>query len=301
MADYADTASLSSSRPERSAPSKRRASSPSFDPSGLPAGDDTVNAQAPGAEPSLDPHAQQEQHDAASAPVAAEVEGVAVRQATLSGFETPETGQAEPASADDASAATATRRAARTKRAAAPSVADAEPTLATGDADVALPAAALSEPSFHAADDASAEAPASAVETRLDALQSALADQRRMAAASSRRLKWVLVAASAAVLASVGFGIAQSVRFDSLANESRAEQARLEQFILKQQSSLDDISQRLATLAATPAVAAETPAPARAAVATPAPARHTAARSSRAAPAHHTAKATQKTGQKAPR
>lgn len=139
-------------------------------------------------------------------------------------------------------------------------------------------------------------APPHALAQRFDALQGALAEQRRMVAASSRHGKWVLAAASAAVLASVGFGIAQSVRLDSLANESRAEQARLEQFILKQQSTLDDLTQRLATPPAAPvAVEAEAPpaAPARAVAPTkPAPARHAAAHPAHKASAHRAQKAT---------
>ncbi|HKR45093.1 MAG TPA: hypothetical protein VJU59_36410, partial [Paraburkholderia sp.] len=186
-----------------------------------------------------------------------------VRQGTLSGFESPESTQAVAAPVDEASAtspvaaATTARRAPRAKRAAAPAVAEAvEPGV--GEMQEPAGAAFVAEPSFAAgpaervepigfASEAAQAAPEpDALTQRLDALQGALAEQRRMAVASSRQQKWVLAAASVAVLAAVGFGIAQSVRLDSLANESRADEARLEQFILKQQSTLDDLSQRVA-------------------------------------------------------
>ncbi|MCX5543609.1 hypothetical protein M3A49_29670 [Paraburkholderia sp. CNPSo 3076] len=244
----------------------------------------------------------------------------AVRQGTLSGFESAEPARAMAALAEEAGAAspvagaTTARRAPRAKRAAASAVAEA---VAPGIGAVQDPAAAafVAEPSF-AADSAERVEPTGfapeaaqtatepdALTQRLDALQGALAEQRRMAVASSRQQKWVVAAASVAVLASVGFGIAQSVRLDSLANESRADEARLEQFILKQQSTLDELSQRVAaqTAAATAAAAApaETPAaPARVssraapAKASPAPARHAAAHAARAAHAKSAQKAT---------
>ena len=243
-----------------------------------------------------------------------------VRQGTLSGFENPEPAQAAAAPGDEASVAspvagaTTARRAPRARRTAAPAVAEA---VAPGFGEAQDPAAAfVAEPSFaidntervepagFAPEAAQTAAEPNALAQRLDALQGALAEQRRMAAAASRQLKWVLAAASVAVLASVGFGIAQSVRLDSLANESRADEARLEQFILKQQSTLDDLSQRLAAqtavTAAAAAAAAETPAapPARAAVkaspakASPAPARRAAAHPTHAAHAKSAQKAT---------
>ncbi|WP_154677875.1 hypothetical protein [Paraburkholderia nodosa] len=248
----------------------------------------------------------------------------AVRQGTLSGFESAEPARAMAAPAEEAGAAspvagaTTARRAPRAKRAAAPAVAEA---VAPGVGEMPDPAGAafVAEPSF-AADSAERMEPTGfapeaaqtatepdALTQRLDALQGALAEQRRMAVASSRQQKWVVAAASVAVLASVGFGIAQSVRLDSLANESRADEARLEQFILKQQSTLDDLSQRVAAqtaaaiaAAAAAAAAAETPAAASARVssraapakASPAPARHAAAHAARAAHAKSAQKAT---------
>ncbi|MEX3942501.1 hypothetical protein AB4Y44_23625 [Paraburkholderia sp. BR10937] len=242
----------------------------------------------------------------------------AVRQGTLSGFESPEPAQAVAAAADEAgaarpvAAATTARRAPRAKRAAAPAVAEA---MAPGVGEVRDPAGAafVAEPSF-AADPAerveptgfaSEAAPAAtepdALTQRLDALQGALAEQNRMAVASSRQQKWVLAAASVAVFASVGFGIAQSVRLDSLANESRADEARLEQFILKQQSTLDDLLQRVAAqTAAAATAAAETPAAAPAHVspraapakASPAPAHRAAAHATHTPHAKSAQKAT---------
>ncbi|MCP3727634.1 hypothetical protein M3I53_31700 [Paraburkholderia sp. CNPSo 3272] len=237
----------------------------------------------------------------------------AVRQGTLSGFESPESGQAVAAPVDEASAtspvaaATTARRPPRAKRAAAPAVAE---TAAPGVAEVRDSAgAAVAEPSFAAEPAerveptgfASEAAPAAtepdALTPRLDALQGALAEQRRMALASSRQQKWVLAAATMAVLASAGFGIAQSMRLDSLANESRADEARLEQFILKQQATLDDLAQRVAaqtaaaaTATAAATAAAETPAAAPArlspraapAKASPAPAHRAAAHATHA-------------------
>ncbi|MCP3708479.1 hypothetical protein M3I54_16025 [Paraburkholderia sp. CNPSo 3274] len=245
----------------------------------------------------------------------------AVRQGTLSGFENPEAALAVAAPVDEANAAspvagaTTARRAPRAKRAVAPAVAEA---VTPGVGEVQDPAAAafVAEPSFaadhaerveptgFASEAAQAATEPDALTQRLDALQGALAEQRRMAVASSRQLKWVLAAAAAAVLASAGFGIAQSVRLDSLANESRADEARLEQFILKQQSTLDDLSQRVAAqsaaAAAAAAAAAETPAAPSARVsaraapakAPPAPARHAASHSTRAAHAKSAQKAT---------
>ncbi|MEX3692362.1 hypothetical protein AB3X91_21940 [Paraburkholderia sp. BR14263] len=247
----------------------------------------------------------------------------AVRQGTLSGFESPESAQAVAMPVDEASAtspvagATTARRAPRAKRVAAPAVAEAvEPGI--GVVQEPAPEAFVAEPSFAAgpaervepigfASEAAHAAPEpDALTQRLDALQGALAEQRRMAVASSRQQKWMLAAASMAVLASVGFGIAQSVRLDSLANESRADEARLEQFILKQQSTLDDLSQRVAAqtaaaaAAAAATAAAETPAPpparmssrAVAAKASPAPAHRAAAHSTRAPHAKSAQKAT---------
>jgi len=348
MADYADTASLSSSRPERSAQSSRDATSPSFDASELPAALDSGNAAntANAADPQA--HASGHSRDeglpaSASAPVTGEA-AASVRQGTLSGFEAPEPAQAVPAIDDEAAAAspvagaTSTRRVTRAKRATAQGSADAalstvaatQEVLAGSEAAVSLEpqphatphenAAALAsidatpEPSPERVSEATAIAdapfsvmsperveptslapegtPQHTLAQRFDALHGVLAEQRRMAAASSRQLKWVLGVASAAVLASVGFGIAQSVRLDRLANESRAEQARLEEFILKQQSTLEDLTQRLATPVAAPAAEAPSVAPVRAAAApaTPAPTRHAAARPARAAHAHRTQK-----------
>jgi hypothetical protein len=176
----------------------------------------------------------------------------------------------------------------------------AEPSFAAGPAERV-------EPIGFASEAAQAAPEPDALTQRLDALQGALAEQRRMAVASSRQQKWVLAAASVAVLAAVGFGIAQSVRLDSLANESRADEARLEQFILKQQSTLDDLSQRVtaqtaaaAAAAAAATAAAETPAAAPARVssraapakASPAPAHRAAAHSTHAAHAKSAQKAT---------
>ncbi len=311
MADYADTASLSSSHPERTAPWQPRATSA---PSNV--------TESPVASESDGPQALDGEGLAAVAQADAPV-----RQGTLSGFENPEPAQAAAASGDEASVAspvagaTTARRAPRAKRAATPAVAGAgiEP-VAPGFGEAQGPAAAafVAEPSFaidnaervepagFAPEAAQAAAEPNALAQRLDALQGALAEQRHMAAASSRQLKWVLAAASVAVLASVGFGVAQSVRLDSLANESRANEARLEQFILKQQSSVDDLSQRVAAqtaavtaATAAAAVAADTPAaPARAVVkaqpakAAPTPARRAAAHSTRAAHAKTAQKAT---------
>jgi hypothetical protein len=287
MADYADTASLSSSRSERSAPSKRRASStassdPSFDSPELPPVAGSADPHALRAEPTFDA--------AALASTAEEAEGAPVRQGTLSGFETPELAQdftptgEEAIEASPVAGATANRRAPRAKRTAAPAAVEAAETTPLAAAEEPV----LMEPQLHAETgdgfDASPRAEtAHPLAYRLDALQSAVADQRRIAAVSSRQLKWVLGTAAAAVLASVGFGVAQSVRFDSFANESRAEQARLEQFILKQQSTLDDLTQRLATPPAAPVAAVEP--------ASVAPARHAAPRPAHAAHAHRAQKA----------
>ncbi|PYE18836.1 hypothetical protein C7410_12129 [Paraburkholderia silvatlantica] len=311
MADYADTASLSSSPPERNAPWQPRATSASSDVTESPL---AVESDAP--------HAPVGEGLAAVAEADA-----AVRQGTLSGFESPEPAQAVAAPVDEASAAspvagaTTARRAPRAKRAAAPAAAEAAEPGVGAVHEVQEPGAAafVAEPSFAAgpaerveptgfASEVTQPAPEpDALTQRLDALQGALAEQRRVALASSRHQKWVLAAASAAVLASVGFGIAQSVRLDSLANESRADEARLEQFILKQQSTLDDLSQRVAAqtaaasaAAAAAAAAAETSAAAPARVssraapakASPAPAHRAAAHATRAAHAKSTQKAT---------
>lgn len=307
MADYADNASLSSSHPERNAPWQPRATSASSNVTESPVASESDGPQALVGEG-----------------LAAVAEADApVRQGTLSGFESLEPAQAAAAPGDEASVAspvagaTTARRAPRAKRAAAPAVAEAvAPSL--GETPEPAVAAFVAEPSFaidnlervepagFAPEAAQTAAEPNALAQRLDALQGALAEQRRVAAASSRQLKWVLAAASVAVLASVGFGIAQSVRLDSLANESRADEARLEQFILKQQSTLDDLSQRVAaqTAAATAAAAAATAAagtpaaPARPVVkaspakAAPTPARRAAAHSTRAAHAKSTQKAT---------
>ncbi|WP_233886288.1 hypothetical protein [Paraburkholderia flagellata] len=302
---------MSSSHPERNAPWQPRATAASSNVTESPVASESDGAQA-----------------LAGEGLAAVAEADApVRQGTLSGFESLKPAQAaaapgdEPSIASPVAGATTARRAPRAKRAAAPAVTEAvAPSL--GDAQDAA-AAFVAEPSF-AIDDAerveprvepagfapeaahTAAAEPDALAERLDTLQGALAEQRRMAAASSRQLKWVLAAVSVAVLASVGFGIAQSVRLDSLANESRADEARLEQFILKQQSTLDDLSQRVAaqTAAATAAAAAATAAaettaaPARPVVkaspakAAPTPARRAAAHSARAAHAKSTQKAT---------
>ncbi|SDE19384.1 hypothetical protein [Paraburkholderia lycopersici] len=287
MADYADTAFSG-------APSKHSASSPSFDASESPVALDSPGPHAPEGEPAREPGLP--------------ADG-GLRQGTLSGFETPEPAQTSATPGDEGSVAspvagaTAARRATRAKRPAAPAVDEAGPPAveAAQDAPAAPGAAIASEPSFAADNPERVEAvQPDALTQRLDALhgalQGALAGQRVMAAASSRQLKWVLAAASAAVLASVGFGIAQSVRLDSMANEARAEQARLEQFILKQQSTLDQLTQRLATpvAAVAPSAAAAPPAPGSA----PAPAHRALAHPAHgAAHAHHA----QRPGQKAAR
>ncbi|QGZ63719.1 hypothetical protein [Paraburkholderia acidisoli] len=319
MADYADTA-LSPSRPERSAPSKRRATSDSSD---FPP--ETHDATTPDVDAGI---AARDALAAASAAIAAAQPGAGsaaavdsmhaepgapdapIRQGTLSGFEVPE---GEAASADEASAASARRGGRRNaapadEHAASPSPADAEPARVE---PVLFPAAFSDTPKAPSAANV-AEPPALA--GRIDALHTALADQQRLAAASARQLKWTLAAATAAVVATLGFGIAQSVRFDSFANESRAETARLEQLVLSQQSALDGLSQRLAAQAAAAqaaqaaaAVAAEAPvarpAPSRAApAAAPAPAKRARAarearetretRAARAERAHRAQKST---------
>ena len=322
MADYADTASLSPSRPERSAPSKQGASSPSFDSSDLPV-----------ASASTDPHtlAVEPTHGNGTPTPGEGDEGL--RQGTLSGFETPEPAQAAAASGEEASVAgdaaaagavagaTTARRAPRAKRAVAAAAADvasqeapaafgASDENASASAGAAFTTTVLQASPADAATAGEADrvepagfafeaAQPDALARRLDALHDGLAEQRRMAAASSRQLKWVLAGATAAVLASVGFGVAQSVRFDSFVNESRAEEARLEAFILKQQSTLDDLRQRLAAQPPAPAPVAEAPvAPAVRTVAAPAApsaTRRAAARPAHAAHARHAQKPTSKT------
>ncbi|WP_201696081.1 hypothetical protein [Paraburkholderia hiiakae] len=294
---------MSSSHPERNAPWQPRATSASSNVTESPVAFESDGPQA-----------------LAGEGLAAVAEADApVRQGTLSGFENPEAAQSAAAHGDEASVAspvagaTTARRAPRAKRTAAPAAAEA---VAPSFGEAQDPAAAfVAEPSFAidnaervepvglAPEAAQTAADPNTLAQRLDALQGALAEQRHIAAASSRQLKWVLAAASVAVLASVGFGIAQSVRLDSLANESRADEARLEQFILKQQSTLDDLSQRVTAQTAAVAAAAaavETPAapPARAVVkaspakASPTPARRAAAHSTRAAHAKSAQKAT---------
>ncbi|MBV8260194.1 MAG: hypothetical protein JO239_04405 [Paraburkholderia sp.] len=320
MADYADTASLSLSRPERSAPSKQGASSPSFD-----------SPEFPVAFASTDPHtlAGELVHDKGTPTPGEGDDGL--RQGTLSGFETPEPAQAvtaataageEASIAGDATAAgavagaTTARRAPRVKRAAAAALADVAPQEAPAafgalrESASASTGAAFTKTVLQArpaeaatAGDADRVEPTGfsheaaqpdALGRRLDALHGALAEQRQIAASSSRQLKWVLAAATAAVLASLGFGVAQSVRFDTFANESRAEQARLEAFILKQQSTLDDLTQHLASPPPASAPVAETPvAPAARAVgapAVPAATHRAAARPAHAAHARHAQK-----------
>lgn len=319
MADYADTA-LSTSRPERSAPWKRRASSDSSvvatdiaDPltpdadAGIAAREALLSASAAAAAAAA---------ASVDAPPAASAESLApheplepeapVRQGTLSGFEMPEH---ERALNEETNAAPA-RRAPRGKDASAPL--DAPPLPEFGDIEPQRV-----EPTLFAAAPASTQfAPADEPPTlasRIDALHAALADQQRVAAASARRLKWTLAAAVAAVVATLGFGIAQSVRFDSFANESRAETARLEQLVLSEHAALEGVSQRLAEQAAAAAAArvapveaapeapAERPAAARtkaAAKATKAAAKpaakpaaaHRAPRAARAENAHHAQK-----------
>lgn len=307
MADYADTASVSPSRPERSAPSKQGASSPSFDSPESPAEFVSADEHSLAGEPA---------GDKGTPPPGEGDDGL--RQGTLSGFETPEPAQAAAAACEEASVAgvagdaatagavagaTTARRAPRAKRAAgAADVAQQEAPVAFGAPDEsasALPRTAFTKTVLPArpadaptAGDADRVEPSGfsqheaaqpdALAQRLDALHGALAGQRQISAASSRQLKWVLAAATAAVLASVGFGVAQSVRFDTFANESRAEQARLEAFILKQQSTLDDLTQRLASPPPAAAPVAESPvAPPARSIAAPAPPHRAAAR-----PAH---------------
>ncbi|WP_322030165.1 hypothetical protein [Paraburkholderia sp. J76] len=303
MADYEDTASLSPSHPERNAPWQPRAASASSNVTEPPVAVESGVSQALAGE-----------NPAALALAEAEA---AVRQGTLSGFENREGEEASAATPTGGTPAGATtaRRTARAKRAAAPAPAEAV-SSGFGDAQEPVAPAYVAEPSFaaghagrvepvgFATEAAQTAAEPDALAQRLDALQGALAEQRRMAVASSRRLKWVLAAASAAVLAAVGFGIAQSVRLDSLANESRADEARLEQFILKQQSMLDDLSQRVAaqTAAATAAAAAvaEAPAPPAARAMAKAPAAK-ASPARRAAAAHSARTAHAKGAQKAAR
>ncbi|MEM5326564.1 hypothetical protein VSR34_08135 [Paraburkholderia sp. JHI2823] len=316
MADYADTASVSPSRPERSAPSKQGASSPSFDSPESPAAFSSADEHSLAGEPA---------GDKGTPPPGEGDDGL--RQGTLSGFE-PEPAQAAAAAGEEAgvagdaatagavAGATTARRAPRPKRAAAAAdVAQQEAPVAFGAPDEsasALPGTAFTKTVLPArpadaptAGDADRVEPSGfsrheaaqpdALAQRLDALHGALAGQRQISAASSRQLKWVLGAATAAVLASVVFGVAQSVRFDTFANESRAEQARLEAFILKQQSTLDDLTRRLAAPPPAAAPVAESPvaSPARA-VAAPAPAAtHRAA--ARPAHARHAQKPASKT------
>ncbi len=231
-----------------------------------------------------------------------------MRQGTLSGFEMPEH---ERALNEETNAAPApARRAPRGKDASAPL--DAPPLPEFGDIEPQRV-----EPTLFAAAPASTQfAPADEPPTlasRIDALHAALADQQRVAAASARRLKWTLAAAVAAVIATLGFGLAQSVRFDSFANESRAETARLEQLVLSEHAALEGVSQRLAEQAAAAAAArvapveaapeapAERPAPARTKAAAKATrpaakpaakpaAAHRAPRAARAENAHHAQK-----------
>lgn len=300
MADYADTA-LSPSRPERSAPSKRRATS---DFSDFPA--ETHDAAAPDVDAGIAARdalaataAAKAAADSASEPAVPDsthgepgAPDAPIGQGTLSGFEMPE---GESALADEASAAPARRAARKDAMSMDPDAgsADTEPARVE---PVLFPAA--SSDASKAAGVSKVAEPAS-LASRIDALHAALADQQRLAAASARRLKWTLAAATAAVVATLGFGIAQSARFDSFANESRAETARLEQLVLSQQSALEGVSQRLAAQAAAAqaaaAVAAEAPvarpAAARAAPATaPAPATRRAARAAREAHETHAAR-----------
>jgi len=317
MADYADTASVSPSRPERSAPSKQGASSPSFDSPESPAAFSSADEHSLAGEPA---------GDKGTPPPGEGDDGL--RQGTLSGFETPEPAQAAAAAGEEAgvagdaaaagavAGATTARRAPRAKRsAAAADVAQQEAPVgfdAPDESASALPGTAFTKTVLPAR---SADVPTAveadrveptgfsqheaaqpdALAQRLDALHGALAGQRQISAASSRQLKWVLAAATAAVLASVVFGVAQSVRFDTFANESRAEQARLEAFILKQQSTLDDLTQRLASPPPAAAPVAESPvAPPARPIAAPAPsATHRAA--ARPAHARHAQKPASKT------
>jgi len=315
MADYADTASVSPSRPERSAPSKQGASSPSFDSPESPAAFSSADEHSLAGEPA---------GDKGTPPPGEGDDGL--RQGTLSGFETPEPAQAAAAAGEEAgvagdaaaagavAGATTARRAPRAKRSAA-DVAQQEAPVAfdapdesasalpgTAFTKTVLPARSADVPTAVEADRVEPTgfsqheaAQPDALAQRLDALHGALAGQRQISAASSRQLKWVLAAATAAVLASVVFGVAQSVRFDTFANESRAEQARLEAFILKQQSTLDDLTQRLASPPPAAAPVAESPvAPPARPIAAPAPsATHRAA--ARPAHARHAQKPASKT------
>lgn len=310
MADYADNA-LSTSRQERSAPWKRRASSDSSVDSpeiprattdatpaavapdadaGIAARDALVAASAAisaaNADANSSAHAAEHAvaHSAAhstahSADPAQADPDAPVRQGTLSGFEMPE----HDAASDDETNGMWTRRAARTKNASAPLNPDAAHAPESGDTEPQRV-----EPTLFAT---STESPqfAKAVETptpasRIDTPRAAPADPLRLAAGSARRITWTLAAATAALIATLGFGIAQSMRFDSFANESRAETARLEQLVLSQQSALDGLTQRLAAQQAAQAAQAAAAAPAApAAEEAPAPARPRPARAKPAA------------------
>lgn len=313
MADYADNA-LSTSRQERSAPWKRRASSDSSVDSpeipdaatgatpaavapdadaGIAARDALVAASAAISAANADANSSAHAAEHAVANSAAHFADTAqadpdapVRQGTLSGFEMPE----HDAASDDETSGMWTRRAARTKNAGAPLNPDAAHAPESGDTEPqrvepTLFATSTESPQFAKA----VETPAPA--SRIDPPRAAPADPLRLAAGSARRITWTLAAATAALIATLGFGIAQSMRFDSFANESRAETARLEQLVLSQQSALDGLTQRLAAQQA--AQAAQTAAAAPAAEEAPVAPRPRAARAKAAAepaPKHRAAR-----------
>lgn len=80
-------------------------------------------------------------------------------------------------------------------------------------------------------------------------------------AAQTRRTKWMLTAAVAALVVTVGVAIAQTLLLASLSADATAQQQRLEMLMQNQQTALDNMASRLAALTAVaPAAAATAPA-----------------------------------------
>lgn len=263
MAENADIETLSEPQsPARRATTRRRAAPVGADPSS-----ETNNNVE-----------QSATHDEDSADVA-DVDG---RQGTLSGFEMPEAAVVSPMPPTVVASeplVAAAPKAARTQRMSARS---ASRDAASGDvveAPAPLEAAApVAEPAPAplAAGNVLDDARAAALADTVAALGGAIADQRRTIADLSRRLRWMVGVAVAALLVTVAAGIAQTVMLSRLIADANAQRERIDEAMLQQQAALS------LALARLPQATAEAPA---AAVASPGAVRSETA----PAPAHRAA------------
>lgn len=83
-------------------------------------------------------------------------------------------------------------------------------------------------------------------------------------AAQTRRTKWMLTAAVAALVVTAGVAIAQTLVLASLSANTAAQQQRFDVLMQNQQAALDSVAARLAAPAAVPVAAAVAPATAEA-------------------------------------